>query len=123
MSKDRRTDLLVKIVLSEARAGNLSPLIARISSRKLTDPEWKFLIDFLERHQSKRDKAELRELEQDLIRARVEGLITGEGEPEERIKPEAAIAQVMQERERGRSTIFNAMRNSKKRGSKGRESK
>ena len=76
MSKDRRIDLLVKIVLSEARSGNLLPLIARVASGRLTAPEREFIIDFLERHQDKRRaKAELRTIEQDLIRLRVEELI------------------------------------------------
>ena len=54
MSKDH---LLAKIVLSEARAGNLLPLMARISSGRLTAPEREFIVDFLERREGKRTKA------------------------------------------------------------------
>jgi hypothetical protein len=118
MSKRRRMDI-AKFVLSEARSGNLLPLITRVEAGNLTAPEREFIIDFLERHQDKRiAKAELRPIEQDLIRGRVEGLIADEG-----FKPEAAVAQVMHERGVSRSKVFDSMRESKERESKRRKSK
>jgi hypothetical protein len=123
MSKDGRIELLVKIVLSEARSGNLLPLIARFEGGRLTDPEREFIIDFLERHQDKRRaKAELHPIEQDLIRGRVEDLIAGD-DKKKGVKTEAAVAQVMRERGCSRSKVFEAIKESKERESKRRESK
>ena len=118
MSEDRRIDLLVKIVLSEARSGNLLPLVARFEAGRSTPAERKYIVGLLEGLQDKRRaKAELRPVEQDLIRLRVEELIGPH------FKTEAAIAQVCLERGRKRSFIFKAIRESEQRESKRRKSK
>src|SRR6478735_8805865 len=118
MSEDRRMDLLVKIVLSKARSGYLLPLIARFEAGRSTPPEREYIVGLLEGLQDKRRaKSELRPIEQDLIRLRIEELIAGEG-----LQTKAAVAQVMHERGRERSFIFEAIRESKQRESKRRES-
>jgi hypothetical protein len=106
----RKGDILAKIALREARAGNLGPLIGRVrfSSMPLTDGEREYIAAALEDLDGKRGKAMDRQIEKTLIAQRVEGLI------EEGFSTEAAVTKVMQERGRKRSTVFTALKESKK---------
>jgi hypothetical protein len=107
----RKEAMLAVFAVHEARSGHVAPLIGRVlSGAQLTDDEREFIAAALERLDGKRGKAELRQIEKTLIAMRVEGLITEEG-----FSTEAAVARVMQERDRSRAFVFAAISESKKR--------
>jgi hypothetical protein len=102
-------ELLARMAVREARAGNHLPLIARVLSVPnafLSEDERAYLRELLERHEGKRGKAELRRLEKVLT---VEGLVAGDSEHgEPPTKVEAAVRAVMQHRRRSRSAVYAA---------------
>ena len=114
----RNDKLMAKIAVSEARRGNLGPLIARISvpatRATMSDGEWKFIIAELEARDGTRGRKALKVIEKQLIAMRVEGLKVGE-DGEKRLSPDQAVGKVMQERGiKSKQTIYNAIKESKK---------
>jgi hypothetical protein len=95
----------IAFTLSEAKAGNLVPLIARIRGGIASREECELAADLLEQLEGKRGKVYLRETEEALMAMRVEGLVEEEG-----LSTEAAVAQVMRERDCSRSSVFSAIR-------------
>jgi hypothetical protein len=107
---------LAQEAVREATAGNMWPLIGRVLSvpdEYLSCDERTFLRALLESNDGRRGKAKIRRLEKVLVALRVEGLIKGE-DGETPMKPEAAVRQVMRERDVSRSFVFAAIKESKK---------
>jgi hypothetical protein len=102
--------LMAKIAVSEARQGYYQPLIARVMlGRPLTQEEREIIRDALDKLEGKRGKAALRQVENSLIASRLEDLANELG------SMEAAVAAEAKQTGRKRSTIFAAVRESKKR--------
>jgi hypothetical protein len=99
----------IAFTLHEAKAGNLEPLIARVRLGVASKEERELAAALLERLDGVRGRAAVLQLEKALITIRVEGLIKEEG-----YSKEAAVTQVAKERDRSRSGIFAAMRESKR---------
>jgi len=102
-------------LLREARLGNTAPLAGHVRlcahRRRPLSPELgEFLAELLERFEGKRGKDELRRLERDLIRQQVKGLLE-----EGKLKPKAAVGEVVKSRGLSRSKIYTALRESKTR--------
>lgn len=111
MAKDLKKDLMgigATHAIKEALAGHLAPLIGRFRSGvPLTSEERQFIAAALEQLEGKRGKAEMRRLEKELVRWRVEGL-QAEG-----WKLEAAVRQEKEKRGYSRSFVFDAMKAAK----------
>ena len=92
--------------LHEARLGHLGPLRGRVlSGLPLTTEEREFIAMALEQLDGKRGKAELRRVEKARIAEYVEALVEEEG-----LLTEPAVAKVMKEYGRKRSTVYAAMK-------------
>lgn len=97
--------------MREALAGNVWPLIGRVLSVPndyLSNDERNFLRALLEANNGGRGKIELRRIEKALVRLRVEGLMKGE-DGALRMKYEAAVTQVMRERQRSWGFVTAAL--------------
>lgn len=109
------TGRFAKFALKEAKLGNPAPLIARLmsalqrSTSPLSDAEIWWIREALEATGGKRYADNLREIEQMLIAEQVEGY------KDEGMKPKKAVGTVMDERERSRQHIYNAISAYKKR--------
>jgi hypothetical protein len=104
-------DFLARESMSEAARGNHWPLIGRVLSvpeAYLSDDERNFLRGLLERSDGRRGKALLKNTEKSLIGSQLQS------ETERLGKREAAIASVTKDRGLGRSSLFEVLKQSKK---------
>jgi hypothetical protein len=100
----------VDYALNEARRGEPGHLIARLQNalqggERLSDGEYWFIIEALEATESKQTRAQLRDLEKQLIALQVDGLIDEEG-----MKPKQAVEAVKKDRDCSTRHIRTALR-------------
>ena len=94
--------------LREARQGNPGPLIARVMEvlqGRLTDGEFRFIVEALEATESKQTRARLRDLEKWLIAHQFDGLVDEEG-----MTPAQAMDAVKKNRDCSVRTIRTALK-------------
>jgi hypothetical protein len=116
LSRKAWLEILARNAAHEAKAGNVWPLMGRVGGVPddyLSPDERKFLCDLLEKNDGPRGKAEIKRIEKFLIRSQVEGLAPKKYSKRSK-NLKAAVSEVMSDRDRSRSFIFEALKESKK---------